>query len=259
MSNSSLVSYTKLSPNCSKPRNKPISKITIHHMAGNLTVEKCGEVFAPTSRKASSNYGIGSDGRIGLDVEEANRSWCSGSAENDNMAVTIEVANIKGAPNWEVSANAYDALIDLCVDICQRNGIEKLNYTGDKNGNLTMHSFFQATACPGPYLKSKFPAIADEVNRRLEENIAPRPLPPVEVERPYYTVDYSKYPILKKGSKGEYVTMLQTRLVQLGYNPKGIDGIFGPGCDAAVRQFQRGYRLEVDGCVGPKTWAMLYK
>lgn len=259
MSNSSLISYTKLSPNCNIPRKSRINKITIHHMAGNLTIERCGELFADANRKGSSNYGIGTDGRIGLYVEEANRSWCSGNADNDHQAITIEVANCKGSPNWEVSDKALESLINLCVDICQRNGIQKLNYTGTKDGNLTMHSMFQATACPGPYLKSKFPYIAEEVNRRLEENMTPRSLPPIEVERPYYTADYSKYPILKKGSKGEYVTMLQTRLVQLGYNPKGIDGIFGPGCDAAVRQFQRCYRLEVDGCVGPKTWAMLYK
>ena len=93
MSNSSLVSYTKLSPNCSKPRNHKIDTITIHHMAGNLSVETCGNVFATTSRKASSNYGIGSDGRVGLYVEEVNRAWTSGNRANDNRAITIEVAN----------------------------------------------------------------------------------------------------------------------------------------------------------------------
>ena len=170
MSNSSLVSYTKLSPNCNKPRNKPISKITIHHMAGNLTIEQCGNVFAPTSRKASSNYGIGSDGRIGMYVEEKNRAWTSSNAQNDNMAVTIEVANDVVGGNWHVSDKALAALIDLCTDICKRNGIEKLNFTGDKNGNLTMHKWFAATACPGEYLESKFPYIADEVNKRLEQN-----------------------------------------------------------------------------------------
>ena len=88
MSNSKLVNYTRLSPNCNKPRNHKIDKITIHHMAGNLTVEQCGAVFAPTSRQASSNYGIGSDGRVGLYVDEANRSWCSSNAANDHRAIT---------------------------------------------------------------------------------------------------------------------------------------------------------------------------
>lgn len=167
MSNSSLVCYTKLSPNCSKPRNKKISKITIHHMAGNLSIEQCGNVFAPASRKASSNYGIGSDGRIGLYVDENNRAWTSSNASNDNMAVTIEVANDVVGGNWHVSDKALASLIDLCVDICKRNGIDKLNFTGDKNGNLTMHKYFAATACPGAYLESKFPYIASEVNKRL--------------------------------------------------------------------------------------------
>lgn len=169
MSNSPLVNYTKLSPNCNKPRNKPISKITIHHMAGNLTVEQCGEIFAKSSRQASSNYGIDSKGRVGLYVDEANRSWCSSSPENDHMAITIEVANDGGEPDWHVSDKALSKLIDLCVDICQRNGIEKLNYTGTKAGNLTMHKWFAPTACPGKYLESKFPYIANEVNKRLSK------------------------------------------------------------------------------------------
>ena len=167
MSNSSLICYTRLSPNCNKPRNHVLDTITIHHMAGNLSVEACGKIFAQSSRKASSNYGVGSDGRIALYVDEANRSWCSSSPENDHRAVTIEVANCGGAPDWPVSDKAYGALLDLVTDICQRNGIKRLNYTGDKTGNLTMHKWFAATACPGPYLESRFPAIAAEVNRRL--------------------------------------------------------------------------------------------
>lgn len=171
MSNSSLVNYTKISPNSSNPRNGKISKITIHHMAGNLTVEQCGNGFANRSRQASSNYGIGSDGRVGLYVEEKNRSWASSSRANDNVAVTIEVANDQVGGNWHVSDKALSKLIDLCTDICKRNGIEKLNFTGDKNGNLTMHKYFAATACPGSYLESKFPYIASEVNKRLSANI----------------------------------------------------------------------------------------
>lgn len=167
MSNSKLVNYTKISPNSTNPRNQPITKITIHHVAGNASVESIGNTFAKESRQASSNYGIGSDGRVGMYVEECNRSWCSSSRTNDHMAVTIEVANDGGAPDWHISDTALAKLIDLCVDICQRNGIEKLNYTGDVNGNLTMHKWFAATSCPGPYLASKFPYIAEEVNKRL--------------------------------------------------------------------------------------------
>ena len=172
MSNSALVNYTKISPHKNSPRKSKIDKITIHHMAGNLSVETCGNVFQ--SREASSNYGIGSDGRVGLYVEERDRSWASSNGDNDHRAVTIEVANDGGAStNWHVSDTALEKCIELCVDICRRNGIEKLNFTGDKNGNLTMHSYFAATACPGPYLKSKFPYIAEEVNTRLGAAAAP--------------------------------------------------------------------------------------
>ena len=167
MSNSSLVDYVRISPHSTNPRNDKIRKITIHHMAGNLCVENCGEVFQ--NRAASANYGIGSDGRVGLYVDERNRSWASDSRANDHQAVTIEVANSEIGGDWPVSDRAYRKLIDLCVDICRRNGIERLTYTGDGRGNLTMHQFFAATACPGPYLKARFPQIAAEVNRRLNE------------------------------------------------------------------------------------------
>ncbi len=167
MTNSKLISYTKQSPNRTSPRKNKIDRITIHHMAGNLTVERCGEVFATSARQASANYGIGSDGRVALYVDEADRAWTSSNAENDNRAVTIEVANDGGAPEWHVSQKAIDALIDLCVDICKRNGIKRLNYTGDTKGNLTMHKWFKATECPGPYLSDLFPRIASEVNRKM--------------------------------------------------------------------------------------------
>ena len=167
MSNSPLVQYTKISPNSSNPRNNKIKKITIHHMAGVLSIETCGNIFANPKRQASSNYAIGSDGRIAMYVEEKNRSWCSSSANNDNQAITIEVSNSQKGGNWPVSDYVLSRLIDLCVDICKRNGIKELNYTGDTSGNLTRHNMFASTECPGAYLESKFPYIADEVNKRL--------------------------------------------------------------------------------------------
>ncbi len=180
MSNSPLVSYTRLSPNHSGKRTHAIDTISIHCMAGNLSVETCGAVFAPTSRQASSNYGIGSDGRIALYVDEANRSWCTSSAANDHRAVTIEVANSGGAPDWPVSAKAYAALLDLVTDICKRNGIKRLLWEGDKSligqvgrQNLTVHRWFAAKACPGDYLYELHGAIAKEVNRRLGETAEP--------------------------------------------------------------------------------------
>jgi hypothetical protein len=173
MSNSSLVNYIRISPNSNNPRNKPITKITPHHMAGKLSVETCGNVFAPVSRKASANYSIDSDGRVGMYVEEKNRAWTSSSAANDHQAVTIEVANDRIGGDWHVSDKALAKLIELCVDICRRNDIPKLVYTGDATGNLTRHNMFTATSCPGPYLQSKFPYIAEEVNKRLNAGAVP--------------------------------------------------------------------------------------
>lgn len=190
MSNSPLIDYTRISPN-SNPRKDPtynptgkVTVITIHHAAGNASVEVMGEIFSQESRQASSNYAVGTDGRVALYVEEDRRAWTSGSRENDYKAVTIEVANDGGEPDWHVSDTALAKLIDLCVDICKRNGIERLNYTGDKTGNLTMHKWFQATGCPGPYLGGKFPYIAQEVNKRLQA--AEKPAEPEKlIEKPW--------------------------------------------------------------------------
>lgn len=175
MSNSPLVTYTKLSPNHSGRRNHVIDTISIHCMAGNASVETCGALFADPSRKASSNYGIGSDGRIALYVDEANRSWCTSSASNDHRAITIEVANNGGAPDWPVSGKAYSALLDLLTDICRRNNIKELLWKGNKSligqvdkQNMTVHRWFAAKACPGDYLYNRHGEIAAEVNRRLK-------------------------------------------------------------------------------------------
>ena len=175
MGNSPLVSYTRLSPNHSGKRKHAIDTVSIHCVAANATVEALGATFARPSRKASSNYGIGSDGRIALYVDEANRSWCTSSPENDHRAITIEVANNGGAPDWPVSSAAYEALICLLVDICKRNpGIGRLRWQGDKSligqvarQNMTVHRWFAAKACPGNYLYNRHGDIAAEVNRRL--------------------------------------------------------------------------------------------
>ena len=167
MSNSPLVRFTLISPNSNNPRKAGIDKITIHHMAGRATAETCGHVFKWPERKASSNYGIGFDGKIGMYVEEKNRAWTSSNAGNDNRAVTIEVANDQMGGDWRISDTVMKSLIELCVDICKRNKIEKLTYTGDARGNLTRHNFFAATLCPGPFLQGKFPYIAEQVNKQL--------------------------------------------------------------------------------------------
>jgi hypothetical protein len=176
MSNSALVCYTKLSPNCSKPRRHVIDTISIHCMAGNLSIESCGDMFQITApnKRASSNYAVGSDGRIGLFVDEANRSWCTSSPSNDNRAVTIEVANTVAKDPWPVSDKAYAALLDLLTDICRRNGIQQLLWRADKSligqvdkQNMTVHRWFANKACPGDYLYNRHGEIAAEVNKRL--------------------------------------------------------------------------------------------
>ena len=151
----------------SRNENK-IDKITIHHMAGNLSIETCGSVFQ--TREASAQYGIGSDGRIGGYVPEEYRAWSTSNPANDRRAINIELANDGGADtDWHVSDITIEKCIELCVDICQRYGFT-LNYTGDSNGSLTRHNMFVATTCPGGYLQSKFPYIAEEVNKRLKES-----------------------------------------------------------------------------------------
>lgn len=186
MSNSPLVSYTKISPNKSSPRNHKIDTVTIHCVVGQCSVETLGNVFAPTSRQASSNYGIGYDGRIGMYVEEKDRSWCSSNAANDNRAITIEVASDTKEP-YAVNAKAYAALIDLLVDICKRNGIKELVWSTNKadrvnhkNGcNMTVHRDYANKSCPGTYLYERHAQIASEVNKRLgSTNIKPAPEKP---------------------------------------------------------------------------------
>ena len=153
--NSSLVNVFMGSPFYGS-RSSKVTKITIHHMAGPLSIEDCGRIFqrvSPEPRNASSNYGVGSDGRVGMYVIEDCRAWTSSSSRNDNQAVTIEVANSAVGNPWPISDAAYQKLIILCADICWRRGIERLEYTGTPEGSLTIHSMFAATECPGPTLR----------------------------------------------------------------------------------------------------------
>lgn len=183
LSNSKLISYTKISPNRTSPRNHKIDTVTIHCVVGQCSVETLGNIFAPTSRQASCNYGIGADGRIGMYCEEKDRSWCSSNAANDNRAITIEVASDTKHP-YAVNAKAYAALIDLLVDICKRNGIPRLVWStskadrvNHKNGcNMTVHRDYANKSCPGEYLYSRHAQIASEVNKRLG-NTDTRPQP----------------------------------------------------------------------------------
>ena len=177
MSNSSMVVHTNISPNKSSPRNKAIDRITPHCVVGQCSVETLGNIFAPSSRQASSNYGIGVDGRVGMYVEEKDRSWCSSSSSNDNRAVTIECASDTKAP-YAMNDKVYATLIDLCVDICKRNGKSKLLWFGDKDKTLayepaademiiTVHRWFANKSCPGDWLYSRLGDLAAKVTAKL--------------------------------------------------------------------------------------------
>lgn len=173
MSNSPLVTYTNLTKNRTAPRNHKIDTITIHCYVGQVTAKEGCDYFATTERKASSNYVVGYDGSIGLSVEECNRSWCSSNDANDHRAITIETACDKTYP-YAVTDAAYNALIDLCADICKRNNIPKLLWIGDKafigqidKQNMTVHRWFAATECPGDWLYERMGKIAEAVNAKL--------------------------------------------------------------------------------------------
>lgn len=181
MSNSPLVSFTQISPNQNSPRNHVIDTITIHCVVGQLSVETMGAMFAKSSYQASCNYCIGSDGRIGLIVPEDSRSWCSSNRENDNRAITIECACNLTDP-YAVNSKVYASLINLLVDICQRNGIDALRWKADKSligqpekQNMTVHRWFAAKACPGDYLYNRHERIAEEVNARLNGGVSEEP------------------------------------------------------------------------------------
>ena len=177
MTYSPLVSLIHLSPMNSGKRNHKIDTISIHCVAGDLSVEALGNLFQ--TREASSNYGVDSSGRIGLYVDEENRSWCTSSASNDNRAITIEVANIEAKEPYRISDKAYKSLIELLVDICKRNNIPKLMWKADPSligqvdkQNMTVHRWFANKSCPGTWLFQHHGQIADDVNTvlRAEED-----------------------------------------------------------------------------------------
>jgi len=185
MSNSPLVNYTKLSPNHSGQRTHAIDRITPHCVVGQCSVETLGNIFASRGKQASSNYGIGADGRIGMYCEEKNRSWCSSSNANDQRAVTIECASDIKAP-YAFKNVVYNKLIELCVDICKRNGKTKLLWLGDKNKTLaynpapnemvlTAHRWFANTNCPGDWMYQRMGDLAAKVTAKLGGTATTKP------------------------------------------------------------------------------------
>ena len=237
MSNSPLVVYTALSP-FKSARKHTIDAVIVHCMAGNLSVETCGKVFQKVGRNASSNYGIGSDGRIALYVDEQYRAWCSGGkdkngnvirvngisgADWDHRAISIEVANDGGEPDWHVSDKAMNSLVDLLADICQRNSIKQLIWKADKKlvgkidqQNMAVHRWFANKSCPGQYLYDKHFWLMEQTNARLGGS-QPTPIPtpsglPYKVKITCDTLNVRKgpgtsYPVATQVHKGEVYTI----------------------------------------------------
>lgn len=292
MSNSPLVSFTQISPAKNSPRKSKIDTITIHCYVGQVTVERMGRGFCAENSRTSCNYGIGYDGRIGMYVEEKDRSWCSSNKANDHRAITIEVASDSDHP-YAVRDAAYKSLINLLEDICRRNGIKELKWKADKKligkvdqQNMTVHRWFADKACPGQYLYSRHGQIAEEVNKRLGI-IKPAVTVPVQTT-PVQTkpnvndeVSYSlksfikdiqkacgakvdgiagketiaKTPTVsaKRNRKHAVIKHIQKRLYALGYTEVGTaDGVAGSKFAAAVKHYQSDNGCVVDGEITAK-------
>ena len=165
MTMSNLTSYVRISPNTSGIRTSAISKVIVHHMAGDCSVEVCGEIFANPNRQASSNYGVGSDGRVACYLEEEYHPWTSGSYWADDRGVTIECADYD-LDAWSPSSAAYESTVMLCADICDRYGIAP-SYTGGTDGTFVSHWMFQSTSCPGPWWRDRMPAFVEDVKSAM--------------------------------------------------------------------------------------------
>lgn len=177
MSNSPLIDCKVLSPNHSGKRTHKIDRITPHCVVGQLSAENIGKCF-PNGRGASCNYGVGYDGRQCLIVDEDNRSWCTSSSENDQRAITIEVASDKTEP-YAFTDEAYAGLLELCIDICKRNDIKKILWFNDKKKSLnykpadgecvlTVHRWFANKSCPGNWMYQRMGQLATQINKALE-------------------------------------------------------------------------------------------
>lgn len=229
MSNSPLVTYTKLSPNHSGQRTRKIDTITPHCVVGHLSLQTLGNVFAPSSRQSSSNYGIDDNGNVGMYVEEKNRSWCTSSSSNDQRAVTIEVASDISNP-YKITDKALQGLINLSVDVCERNNIPQLLWRADKSligqvdkQNITVHRWFSKTICPGDYIFGQLGNVADEVNRLLKNPyLPPKPSIPSYLVRintdtlNYRTGPGTNYPVAGSVKRGQVYTIIEE-----GFAPNG--------------------------------------
>lgn len=200
-------------------RGYKVCKITPHHMAGVLSAEACGRIFQNADKQASSNYGIGNDGKIACYVGEENRAWTSSNRANDCQAITIEVSNSSVGGQYPISEAAWKSLVKLCVDICKRYNF-RLTYDGTPNGSLTRHNMFANTSCPGKYLQSRFQELADTVNARLDGGNVPTPSPAPSGSKS--NEELANEVIAGKWGNGED---RKNRLTQAGYNYSAIQSI----------------------------------
>lgn len=223
--NSPLVSYTKISPNKTINRNMPIDRITPHCVVGQCSVETLGNVFAPTSRQASCQYGIGVDGRVGMYCEEKDRSWCSSSGANDHRAITIECASDTKHP-YAMNDKVYNTLIELCVDICKRNGKSKLIWFGDKEKTLaykpksdemiiTVHRWFANKSCPGDWLYERLYDLASKVTEKLGKSST-------ESEKPQINENMTTHKLYKVQT-GAFTVKANATALQNKLKAKGFD------------------------------------
>ena len=287
MSNSPLAKYTKISPNKTSPRNHAIDTVSIHCVVGQFTAREILNMshFTTYNEKTGSscNYAVGRDGSIGMGVEEKDRSWCTSSRSNDHRAITIEVASDKAYP-YAVTDAAYNALIDLLVDICKRNNIKSLKWKGDKSligkiseQNMTVHRWFANKACPGEYLYSRHGQIAEAVNKRLGATVKPTKTHSYTQEEFVRNiqeaigvkVDGIAGPKTlaatltlssKLNREHPAVRFIQARFKALGYVEVGtIDGVAGPKFTSTVAHFQIDNGCKADGEITArgKTWRKL--
>lgn len=251
MSNSNLVNVTIKSPNHSGQRTHSIDRITPHCVVGQLSASSIGGCFTSSDRQASCNYGIGKDGRVVLVVDECNRSWCSSSNANDQRAVAIECASDKTEP-YAFNSVVYNKLIDLCVDICERNGKIKLLWINDKNKALsynpksnemllTVHRWFANKSCPGDWMYNRMGDLASQVTQRLNKSTNTN----TNVSRETSNVDIDD--LVRRTIRGEFGNG-QDRRNSLGSNfdevQKRVNTILNGSQNATVAKVENVYTVK---------------
>ena len=238
---------------------RSLRKVTIHHCAGVMSCESIGYLWQNPSRECSSHYGIGNDGRIGQYVDESNTAWTDSNWESNCTSVTIETSNCSTGGDWPVSDEALNSLIKLVADISIRNNLGFYS-VGD---NLTWHSMYAPTECPGNYLRGKMQYIADEANKIISGG-GPTPEPTQDIVRQYQTwlnAQYG-YDLVVDGIYGYDTNLKGVMALQTEYNNQwgaglNVDGIFGPatknaspvlyvGCEGNITKNVQ-YMLQIKG------------